>query len=188
MNTQKIISETRQWLQDIVIGLNFCPFAKKVFDSEAIYYYVDKSETIEDALAELILQCQLLDKDNSIETSLVIYPADSPLKLNAFDDYLDFLELANQLMAVQQYEGVYQLASFHPQYQFENTASNDAENFTNTSPYPMLHLIREQSLEQAVAQYPEPETIPLKNIEVAKQHGAKFFIKYLANLREKHSD
>ncbi len=187
MEHKTIITETKQWLKDIVIGLNFCPFAKKVFDSEVIHYYVDSSEAFEEALAALILQCQWLDDNSEIETSLIIYPlvnnADSKLKLDDFNNYLDFLELANQLMAAQHYDGVYQLASFHPQYRFENTDNNDAENFTNRSPYPMLHLIREQSLEKAVAHYPAAENIPVKNIQLAREKGANFFIEYLKNLK-----
>lgn len=188
INQQTIISETKQWLSDIVIGLDFCPFAKKVFDNEAIYYHVDDhSKDIEAALETLVLQCQWLDNNSDIETSLIIYPSNNSAGLDDFNRYLDFLDLANELIATEGYEGVYQLASFHPQYQFEDTMVNDAENFTNTSPYPMLHLIREQSLENAVAQYKQPENIPRKNIALAKQKGAQFFIDYLNKLKRQQT-
>ena len=180
-NNTEIIAETKQWLKDIVIGLNFCPFAKKVFDSGSIHFYVDNSENIEECLAKLIEQCQLLDANSDIETSFILYP----LILNDFDDYLDFLELANQLLAAQNYEGVYQLASFHPQYHFENTSVDDAENYTNRSPYPMLHLLREKSLADALKHYKDAEKIPLRNIELAQQKGADFFISYLKSLKQK---
>jgi len=88
-----------------------------------------------------------------------------------FDDYLDFLGLAEALLSDQGYEGIYQLASFHPDYSFEEAALDDAANYTNRSPYPMLHLLRESSLEQAIAHYPDPENIPERNIALTRELG-----------------
>lgn len=181
MRELDIIDETKQWLDDVVIGLNFCPFAKKVFQQNKIYYFVDSSETVEQSLEKLIQQCQFLDDNQNIETSFILYSS----SLKIFNNYLDFLDLANELLVSQGYEGVYQLASFHPLYRFEGTEENDAENYTNVSPYPMLHLLREHSLEQALKHYNNPEDIPLRNIHAAKQKGTPFFVEYLKSIKIK---
>lgn len=115
----------------------------------------------------LMLECDRLDTDTDIETTLLIYPH----AFSLFDDYLDFLELAETLMCEQGYEGIYQLASFHPDYCFEGSYINDPANYTNRSPYPMLHLIRETSLEQAINCYPDPDNIPQRNIELTRSLG-----------------
>jgi len=175
-----VINKTRQWLDDIVIGLNFCPFAKKPFNEDSINYIVDNSDSIESALEEVINQCRLLDS-NQGETTLIIYTHGL---LADFFSYLDYLDLANQLMIAQGYEGIYQLASFHPDYCFDGLKQEAAENFTNRSPYPMLHIIREKSLEKALEHYPDAQQIPEKNIELAKQKGYRFFLDYLDNLKK----
>ena len=173
------IEQTKSWIEQIVIGLNFCPFAKKVFDKNAISYYVDNSEKTEDKLHTLAEICRLMDGNTVIETAFILYNS----SLEGFDDYLDFLELANQLIVVQGYEGIYQLASFHPQYCFEGAEPTAAENYTNRSPYPMLHLLRESSLQIAVESYKQPEKIPQKNIEAATNKGADFFINTLKKIK-----
>ena len=167
VTSQIIISQTKKWLSTFIIPHNICPFAKREFDNERIHYEVVNEKKVEQNLEALILACHQLDTDTSIETSLVIYPQG----LDNFDDYLDFLEIANALMEKQGYEGVYQLASFHPSYCFEGVAADDASNFTNRSPYPMLHLIREESLEKVLSQYPNPEKIPERNIEYTREMG-----------------
>lgn len=176
---EEVISQTRQWIEQVVIGLNFCPFAKRVFDKGLIAYQVANNKNIEDDLFSLMALCTELDQNNDLETGFVIYPHN----FSDFNDYLDFLDLANQLLVEQDYEGVYQIASFHPQYCFEGTAQNAAENYTNRSPYPMLHLLKEQSLDRALEQYEAPEEIPTHNIEVATQKGAEFFSKILKNIK-----
>lgn len=175
-----IIQQTQQWLEDIVIGLNFCPFAKKVFNNGTIYYYVDTSTKIEDCLYKLIQQFKKLDEQAEVETSLIIYPEN----FESFNDYLDYLYLADQLLEKEGYEGIYQLASFHPDYCFQGSKAGDAENYTNRSPYPMLHLLREQRLEEALQQYPEPENIPQQNIATAQNKGVEYFAKYLKSLKK----
>ena len=173
-----VISQTKQWIEAVVIGLNFCPFAKRVFDKNLITYQIANNESTVDDLISLIALCKELDQNNELETGFVIYPN----KLADFNDYLDFLELANQLLCEQEYEGIYQLASFHPQYCFDGTEIDAAENYTNRSPYPMLHLLRELSLEKALEQFDAPEEIPVRNIEVANQKGADFFSNILENI------
>ena len=125
------------------------------------------SDKLENQLQELIYSCEQLDRESDIETSLLILPNG----LADFDDYLDFLDLANELMHKQGYEGIYQLASFHPDYCFDGVDAADASNFTNRSPYPMLHLIRESSLEKVLAHYPSPEEIPVRNINYTQTLG-----------------
>jgi hypothetical protein len=163
-----IITHTKNWLRNFIIEHNICPFAKRVYDNDSIYFRVISSDSLQAQLQLLIETCEKLDSDDAIETSLLIYPNG----LDNFDDYLDFLALANALMDKQGYEGIYQLASFHPDYYFEDVDKNDASNYTNRSPYPMLHLIREDSLEKALQHYPHPENIPLRNIEYLREMGA----------------
>ncbi len=173
-NSAKIIKQTQCWISKFIIQHNICPFAKRAFDENDtnndtgnIHYEVVLSDKLENQLQELIYSCEQLDREVDIETSLLILPHG----LSDFDDYLDFLALANDLMHQQSYEGVYQLASFHPDYCFEDVEADDASHYTNRSPYPMLHLIREESLEKALANYPNPENIPSRNIEYTREMG-----------------
>jgi len=165
----QIIEQTQCWLSNFIIKHNICPFAKREFDKDSIHYEVVISDKVENQLQELIYSCEQLDREENIETSLLILPNG----LAVFDDYLDFLELANDLMHQQGYEGIYQLASFHPEYCFDGVEPDDASNYTNRSPYPMLHLIRESSLEKVLAHYPNPENIPARNIEYTRELGEK---------------
>jgi len=127
---------------------------------------IDNS-TLDICLEALVEEMALLDSDTAIETSLLIFTQ----SVIEFDSFLDCIELANALLIEQGYEGVYQLASFHPDYCFEGEQDNDPANFTNRSPYPMLHLIREASIERALQHYPDPESIPERNIELARSKG-----------------
>lgn len=161
------IEATLTWLQNVIVGYNICPFAKRELDKGSVNFQVDDSTDLEQCLLNLIIECEKLDHQPDIETSLLIYTG----AYNEFDDYLDFLNLAETLMADQGYEGIYQLASFHPDYCFEDAAPDDAANYTNRSPYPMLHLLREESLEQALAHYPNPENIPQHNIALTRELG-----------------
>ena len=176
--TNDAISQTKKWLSGFIIEHNICPFAKCEYDNDSIHYEVVLSDKLENQLQELIYSCEQLDNNEAIETSLLILPNG----LSDFDDFLDFLELSNNLMHQQGYEGVYQLASFHPQYCFEGVESDDASNFTNRSPYPMLHLIREASLEKVLAHYPNPEDIPSRNIEYTRELGSAALQQLLKNL------
>jgi hypothetical protein len=175
--TTDFITATQTWLQTIIIEHNICPFAKREFDYQAIRFALHDESDIEKLLMALIDECQLLTANDNIETTLLIYA-------NAFadfDDYLDFLALAEDLLIEQDYEGVYQLASFHPQYCFDGVASDDASNYTNRSPYPMLHLLRESSIERALKNYPNPERIPARNIDYTRQLGLHTMQALLAN-------
>lgn len=161
------IDATQSWLKTIIIEYGICPFAKRELERGSIRFSVNADSDIEKRLLHLMQECDRLDTDQDIETTLLIYTD----ALTAFDDYLDFLELAETLLTEQGYEGIYQLASFHPDYCFEDSNQDDPANYTNRSPYPMLHLLRETSIEQAVNAYPHPEHIPQRNIELTRKLG-----------------
>ncbi len=164
---QTVIQKTKNWVEQIVIGLNLCPFAAQPFHNETIDYAVMTGDSIEQHLQQLADTFNRFDDDATLETSLLIYPE----AYQAFNDYLDFLDYANRLLDDLQYTGYYQLASFHPDYRFEHSAENDASNFSNRSPFPMLHLIREESLEAAIANYPDIEQVPKNNIIKLREIG-----------------
>lgn len=161
------ICATAAWLQSVVIAYGICPFAKREVDNASVAYSVCLDTDIEPCLIHLLEECGRLDEDDSIATLLVIYPK----AFVDFDSYLDFLQLAEDLLADQGYEGIYQLASFHPDYCFQGAKFDDAANYTNRSPYPMLHLLREEGLEKALANYPNPEQIPERNIALTRKLG-----------------
>ncbi|NOQ79107.1 MAG: DUF1415 family protein, partial [Gammaproteobacteria bacterium] len=139
---------------------------------------------ISQALENLVLECERLDQQPEIETTLFIL---SQLGQD-FNDYLDFLDIANQLLIDQGYESVYQLASFHPDYCFEQSDEDDAANYTNRSPYPTLHIIREKSLAKALQSYPDPELIPERNVEYCQSLGLKKMQEMLKHCKDSHTD
>lgn len=162
-----LINQTKKWLSTIVIAHKLCPFAKREYDNVSIYYDIIDAPDFESQLTQILAQCAALDKDPSKETTLLIFPT----ALSDFDDYLNVLEAANACLKDQGYEGIYQLASFHPKYRFEGTQDNDPSNYTNRSPYPMLHILREASLEAALSNYPNPENIPKRNVKLMQDLG-----------------
>jgi hypothetical protein len=172
-----VINETLLWLDDIVIGQQFCPFAKPVREHNTLHIAVQQQTDMSSLLRQVITECeQLLEKDN-IETSLLIYTE----QLHDYFDYLDFLDMANEAIATAGLEGTLQLASFHPNYQFADAPSDCPSNFTNRSPYPMIHIIQEQSITEALESFANAENIPQRNIEHAKKLGIDFFLPYLQN-------
>ena len=165
--THSIISQTQAWLDTVIIAHNICPFAKKERDRDSIHFCVDENTAIAQVLEALVLACQELDQNSEIETTLFILSN----SCQDFETYLDFLDMANQLLFSLNYEGIYQLASFHPDYCFAEAEVHDPANYTNRSPYPMLHIIREKSLEIALENYPNPESIPERNIAYLRALG-----------------
>lgn len=165
--TPAVIQQTKNWVEEIVIGLNLCPFAAQPFKNDSIEYIVNSGDTMEHHLQQLADGFAQLDSATEIETSLLIYPD----AYQQFEDYLELLDLANQLLDDLNYAGTYQIASFHPDYRFEGSTEDDASNFTNRSPYPMLHLIREADLESAIASYPNIEQVPENNIKRLRDIG-----------------
>ncbi len=173
-----IIQQTKNWVQEIVIGLNLCPFAAQPFQKDTIEYTVITGDSIEQHLQQLADSFHLLDDNPGIETSLLIYPD----AYQTFDDYLDWLDYANHLLEDLNYIGCYQIASFHPDYRFAGSTKSDASNFTNRSPWPMLHLIREHSLEAAITAYPDIEQVPKNNIKKLQEIGYQEMQKKLKNI------
>ena len=163
----EIVEATRRWVEQVVVAFNLCPFAKRELMKERVRFVVSKATDEATLLDELAHELALLNVDQAVETTLLIHPQ----VLQDFYQYNDFLEAADELLVDMDLEGVYQVASFHPDYQFGGTELNDVENYTNRSPYPMLHLLREDSLSQAIDNYPEVDLIPERNIECMNEQG-----------------
>ncbi len=165
----QVVAATRAWLERAVIGLNLCPFASAVHLGNQIRYAVSDAQTTEALLADLGCELQSLAAADpaEIETTLLIHPR----VLDDFLDYNDFLEIADAAVEELGLSGTIQVASFHPQYRFARTKPDAIENYSNRSPYPMLHLLREQSVERAVAAFPDAGRISDCNIETLRRIG-----------------
>ena len=169
MIDQPILTATQTWLEKAVIGLNLCPFAKAVHVKKQIRYVVSAATTVEQLYANLLAEIEfLLEADpDKVETTLLIHPQ----VLNDFLDFNDFLDVAEALLVELNADGILQIASFHPDYQFFGTEPQDIENYTNRAPYPTLHLIREASIERVLESYPDADDIYQKNIDTLKRLG-----------------
>jgi uncharacterized protein len=172
----QIINETKKWINDVVVGCNFCPFAANVVKKQTIYYKVEESIDTDICLEALLTEIIRLDDETTIETSFLIFPNN----FKEFDDYLTMVLLAEKLLKQKGYEGIYQIASFHPLYLFADSWENDAANYTNRSIYPMLHLLREADIDKALENYSSPENIPERNINFAREKG----LVYMKMLRD----
>ena len=163
------IEQTRHWLEAAVIGLNLCPFAKAVHTRGQIRWTESTATDVKSLMTDLVHEIQLLAAADpeAIDTTLLVHPQ----VLSDFLDYNDFLDLADAALEELGLDGVLQIASFHPRYQFDGTAPDDASNLSNRSPHPTLHLLREDSVERAVAAFPEAEAIFEKNIETLRALG-----------------
>lgn len=167
------VRATRTWLERAVIGLNLCPFAKAVYVKEQIRYVVSAAQTAEALLQELDHELRYLAQvaPEEVDTTLLIHPH----VLTGFLDYNDFLGVADRAVRRLRLAGVLQVASFHPEYQFAGTARDDVTNYTNRSPYPMLHLLREASVSRAVAAFPDAGEIYRRNMETMRRLGIDGF-------------
>lgn len=164
-----VVAATRKWVERAVIGLNLCPFAQAVHEAGRVRLVatsVRNPEALIDVLATELERLAAADPDE-IETTLIIHPHVLP----DFLDYNEFLDVADALVEEMGLEGVIQVASFHPRYQFEGTAPDDIGNYTNRSPYPALHLLREDSVERAVATHPDVDSIPRRNVATLEKLG-----------------
>ncbi|HSB93908.1 MAG TPA: DUF1415 domain-containing protein [Flavitalea sp.] len=166
-NEIEVISQTKRWLETVVIGLNFCPFAGREFTKDSIRYSVLHSSDRKQILTTLALEFQRLDDHAEIETTLIILPNQLP----DFHKYLDVVDLCQELLEEEDYEGTYQIASFHPSYLFTGSIESDPSNYTNRSPYPMIHILREASISKALEFFPDAEGIPQRNIDLANKKG-----------------
>ena len=165
------IEQTRHWLEQAVIGLNLCPFAKAVHTRGQIRWVESSASDVQGLMADLVHELQLLAAADpqAVDTTLLVHPQ----VLGDFLDYNDFLDLADAALEELGLIGALQIASFHPQYQFEGTEPDDAENLSNRSPHPTLHLLREDSVDRAVASFPEAEMIYERNIQSLRALGAE---------------
>lgn len=181
--TTSIIKQVKCWLEKLVIGENLCPFARQPYDAGRIRFVISQTEEIETLLTDVLAELLYLRETplEEAETSLLILPQ----MLEDFLDYNDFLDLVDALLQQQEMEGEFQVASMHPDYQFAETEFDDAQNFTNRSPYPILHLIREESLSRALEQFPNPEQIPERNIHHMQALGSTALQKLLSQCTTK---
>jgi uncharacterized protein len=163
------INDTRAWLERAVIGLNLCPFAKAVHVKDQIRYVVSDATHIDALCDDLIKELELLAEaaPEKIDTTLIMHPQ----VMNDFLDFNDFLEVADGILEELELDGILQIAPFHPQFQFEGTDADDITNFTNRSPYPTLHLLREDSVSRAVEAFPDELAISHTNIETMQTLG-----------------
>ncbi|MBU2280911.1 MAG: DUF1415 domain-containing protein [Gammaproteobacteria bacterium] len=166
-NDEETVLSIRQWVQTFVIEMNLCPFAKYEMLNNRVRFATTRAITEEQLLMSLQDELELLNSDPAIETTLLIHSH----VLQDFYAYNQFLSDADRLLVEMGLEGTYQIASFHPDYQFGGTNPDDAENFTNRSPYPLLHLIREASLERAIALYPDVDQVPVRNVALMNSLG-----------------
>ncbi len=169
MNHEEVVAATREWIEKAVIGLNLCPFAKSVYVKNQVRIVVSDARHIDAFLEDLDRELDYLAEvdPEETDTTLLIHPT-------LFPDFLDFNDvhqIADEAVVEHELDGVIQIASFHPEYQFEGTEPDDITNYTNRAPFPTLHLIREDSLDKAVEAFPEAETIYERNIETMKKLG-----------------
>jgi hypothetical protein len=164
-----VIASTHRWMELAVIGLNLCPFAKAVYVKRQIRYAVTAATTAEELLAELRHELELLGQTNpeEVDTTLLIHPQ----VMTDFIDFHFFLREADAVIKNLGHEGSLQIASFHPAYEFAGSAPNDIANYTNRSPHPTLHLLREASIDRAVAAFPDAAAIYERNIETLRRLG-----------------
>ncbi|HQR08587.1 MAG TPA: DUF1415 domain-containing protein [Gemmatales bacterium] len=167
MIDNEVIDKTRLWISSVVIGLNLCPFAQRVFKADQIRYSVTDTDDQETLLQLLSDELTGLAQSVSVETTLLIHPK----VLGNFLDYVDFLAIADQRLSALRLQGVIQIASFHPEYQFADTELDAVENYTNRSPYPMLHLLREESITKVATDPEALGEIPLRNKKLLKTMG-----------------
>ena len=173
-----IVTKTKSWITNVVVACNFCPFAAREIKRGSIHYEVLHEVTTKNVLEAILKIFLLLDENNKIETSLLILP-DS---FADFNDYLDLVEKVETLLTKNNYEGIYQIASFHPKYMFADSDENDPSNYTNRSPYPMLHFLREDSVTKAIAGYTDIENVPKRNIAFTKEKGLAYMQQLLKSI------
>jgi hypothetical protein len=180
-----VLDQTREWLSRVVIGLELCPFAKPVHVKGQVRYRVSTAETAEALLEDLIHELQFLSQADpeAVDTTLLIHPR----VLTDFLDYNDFLSVVEVTLEELELDGVLQVASFHPDYQYEGNGVNDPANCVTRSPYPMFHVLREASVARAVAVFPDSSEIVNKNIATLNRLGLEGFQRLMATLQGKPS-
>ncbi|MCB5160431.1 DUF1415 domain-containing protein [Marinomonas algarum] len=167
LSDELVTAQTMSWVKEFIVAFNVCPFAQREVEKDSVRCVVLRSKKMNVALEELMAEVQWLDEHPETETTLLVFPT----LFQDFHRYLDFVETAEDLMADQGCEGVYQLATFHPNYCFSGAEADDVSNYTNRSPYPMLHLLREASLDKAIEFYGDTSDIPNNNIDKMEALG-----------------
>lgn len=178
MHSDLVIAQTKKWIIDVVIGCNFCPFALPELKKDSIYFEVIEGNSVL-ALKALSTAFVKMNEQAIIETLFLLLPQN----FVRFADYLKLVHAAEILVKKEGYRGIYQIASFHPAYQFAGSNNDDAANYTNRSPYPMLQILREDSVTRAIDRYPNTKQIPVKNMAFARQKGLSFMQTLLADCR-----
>ena len=176
------IKQTRCWVEKVVIEYNLCPFARTPTQNNQVRYVVSPAKKIKHLLEDLQRELDLLQQTpvDQIETTVLIHP----FVLKNFFDYNDFLDVVDRLLEQNNYIDIFQVASLHPQYQFADADFDDAENYTNRAPYPILHLLREESVSKALDSYSHPERIPERNIRIMEKYGIEHMKDLLAQCME----
>jgi len=179
LDEARVLADTRRWLERAVIGLNLCPFAKAVYVKEQVRFVASDATTPEQLLEQLGEELVLLRDTpaEQVDTTLLVHP----LVLGDFLDYNDFLDQADALVEALELDGVLQVASFHPDYQFADSRPDDIENYSNRAPYPTLHLLREDSVARAVEAYPDPDVIVERNYATLRKLGHEGWRRLLAD-------
>ena len=178
-SSANIEQATRNWVADLVVGLNFCPYAKREVERESIRYQVSDANSQDMALQLLLDEVSHLDQHEAVETTLLIFSTG----FVDFDEYLDLLHMAEAIIDGAGYRGKYQLASFHPDYCFDGESPEAASNYTNRSPYPVIHLLRESSLSRVLKDKTDADHIVAANIRTAEKLGAKSLSEKLHHCR-----
>ena len=160
LDEKSVLDSVTVWFEKSVLGLNLCPFAAKPYRDGSIRFALTSAQTDEDCLNDLLLCLQQLDQQPEIETMVLVCSC----HLQDFSDYNQFLDHCDALLEQEGWSGIYQIASFHPHYQFADSQPGDRANWTNRSPYALLHLLREASISKAVAAVPDSAKIPARNI------------------------
>ena len=173
-----IVTKTKTWITNVVVACNFCPFAAREIKRGSIHYEVINNATTKTVLEATLKMFLLLNNNEQIETSILILPD----HFSEFNDYLDLVEKVETLLTKNNYEGIYQIASFHPKYMFADSDENDPSNYTNRSPYPMLHFLREESVTKAIAGYNDIENVPKRNIAFTKEKGLAYMQQLLKSI------
>ena len=168
-----IIDAVSLWIENVVIGLELCPFARSVYDNQQIRYRVSRSEHVDELMFDLHQEISWLASQPETDTSLLIIPC----QMDEFSEFNQMLDQAESLLDAYDWQGVFQLASFHPFYQFADCQPQDRQNWSNRAPYPILHILRESSVEQAIQHFPEIDEIPRKNIEKLNSMSEECFTK-----------
>lgn len=177
-DTTLIENHVRRWLEKAVIGLNLCPFAKSVYIKDQVRIVITQAQDAEMLTASLHQELQLLvdTPAQQTDTTLLVIPC----MFASFGQFNDYLDIADAVLDELELLGEIQIASFHPGYQFADTEPEDISNYTNRAPYPILHLLREDSLDKAAEQYPDPSVIFERNIAVVRELGVEGWHRLLA--------